>query len=307
MSSANKWIAALAVFGGIVAVAPDAQAQFLPPIDPAYATPQALLQRDFNYMQSTRPGAQRNTMPPQPGTPGYRSGYPYGRTQHHYFPPYQWQPSYGYYNGYYGYFNPTGVFIVVNPATSIQQREVIIYREGTTGNPAYPQQNQGSGANSVGGEGRAPQGRPTTEPEKPRTGDDFYLGRGTQTETITDALDDIRKAWLNGDFGRLKARFKSEGQVRVYPKGQFKYAVPAQEFLGMVKDAMTRLDTVALEFDRPKSESAGKVFVSGKHTFIDAEKNRSESYISYGLERQDGKWVITEAGSSSTAAISKHE
>jgi hypothetical protein len=135
---------------------------------------------------------------------------------------------------------------------------------------------------------------------------DFYLGGSKQLETISDALDDIRKAWLNGDVARLTARFQPDGKVRVYPKGEYRYTVEVKEFTSMLKDAMTKIDTISFEFDRPKAEEAGHVLVTGVHTFVDADKEKRTTYVSYGLERVGGKWLITQAGSS-VAPILKHQ
>ena len=42
------------------------------------------------------------------------------------------------------------------------------------------------------------------------------------------------------------------------------------------------------------------------HTYIDPEKNKREVYVSYGLVRDNGRWKIAEAGSSTTP-IRQHE
>ncbi len=307
-----------------------ASAQFpgRPGPDPLGTTPQQLLQRDFEYMRSTLPSWARRPatpgQPPPPGRPpggGYVGG-GYGGGGYvgggfgnggygGYQPGYGFyggiQVLYGYYGGYYGYWHPSGIFVALAPQSLVQQREVIIYREGSGNGGQQPPTDSGRGggtrppAGGAGGTGGTDQG------------DGFYLGkRGpkVEEEVLSDALDDIRKAWLNGDFDRLKARFKTDGTVGIYPKGQFKYAVPTADFLGMVKDAMSRLDTISLEFDRPKSDANGKVFVSGKHAFYDTDsmdkKEKRETYISYGFERVDGKWKVVEAGSGS-APITKHQ
>jgi len=197
---------------------------------------------------------------------GYYGGYPYGYGY----------PAYG--NGYpYGY----GYGLPGQPLPQVPlQRDVIVQRE-------------------------AP--RDVQPEQRPRdNGDGFYLGGRAANESISDALDDIRKAWLNGDVNRLKARLKSDGKVRVYLKGEYKYSMDNREFAALVKDAMTRFDTIAFELDRPQSEEAGRAFVTGKHTYTDADKTKQEVYVSYGLQRVDGKWLIVEAGSSATP-VTRHQ
>lgn len=188
----------------------------------------------------------------------------------------------------------------------------------------YVQGGDGYGANNYGGGGgyvqAQPQQRvqprrdtpPSTDEAAPAEGkDDFYLrGGGKATsgaaEGLTDALDDIRKAWLNGDFDRLKARIATDGKVKVFPGGQYRYSQPGSEFAGMLRGAMEQIDTLSFEFERPKSEAAGRAFVTGKHVFTDNAGKRQEVYVSYGLERIGGKWRIVEAGSAGSP-IARHE
>jgi hypothetical protein len=211
-----------------------------------------------------------------------------------YCPPggYYPQAGYGYYGGYGSqYYGGNSGY--AGPQTVIQREYVVIQEDGGDRDSRR--------AGEAAGRGESGNRKPAE--------DDFYLrGRADRaaSESLSDALDDIRKAWLNGDFERLRARFKTDGKVRIYPRGQYKYSVDAKEFAAMLKDAMIRIDTISFELDRPRSDSAGRVLVTGKHVFIDADKTKHETYVSYGLERADGKWRIVEAGSSSQP-ITRHE
>lgn len=271
----------------------------LPQLDPFSSTPQALLERDFLYMRAT--GGNVRLPPGSPLTP------PTAVTGRYRYTP--GTGGYGYYPGFpgqaYGYYYMAPSFFPQVPQYyypgSVVQRDVVIIREPQ--NSGAP----GSGAPSVPANADRREQPESRRPASERAGgDDFYLkGRTAAAETLSDALDDIRKAWLNGDYERLRSRISPGGQVGVYPKGEYRYSVPAADFAGMLKDAMARIDTLAFEFDRPKSEEAGGAFVTGKHTFLDADKKKQETFISYRLERVDGKWRITEAGSSSDP-IAKH-
>jgi len=273
----------------------------LPP-EPLGPNSLGLLEREFQYMRRTAP---------------YPDKFLYGRWNPRYelvTPPVTQYPSGGgyyypgtpYYGGYYynSYGNPYAYPYGVGAfgygpnrvSNTVVQQEVVVIQDR-----ARDLQQSGELKEAP----RSP--APAREERAGSKGqlDDFYLGGSKQNETISDALDDIRKAWLNGDVARLGARFKSEGKVRVYPKGEYKYTVEAKEFTSMLKDAMTKIDTVSFEFDRPKTEVSGSVLVTGIHTFIDADKEKRTTYVSYGLERVGGRWLITQAGSSATP-IQKH-
>jgi len=256
---------------------------FPPLLDPFWATPQALLNRDTAFRNGQVYGP--NSGYGNSGHYGYGYGYP-GYS----FPGYYSQP-YGYYSAPFDYSSSYGSYGSYPYGPAYQQPPVVIINE-----PILSPPNMGSGGTETG----------TSRERQRPSGDDFYLKGRSEGENLSEALDDIRKAWLNGDFDRIKARFAAEGKIRIYPGGQYRYSIDVKEFTQLLKDAMTRLDTTAFEFDRPVSEQAGRAFVTGKHTFLDADKKKQQTYISYLLERIDGKWKITQAGSS-TSPIPGHE
>jgi hypothetical protein len=255
----------------------------LPPEHLQPMTPGSLLiEQGFRYMRATSPNPNTfmygrwnprvEVVTPPPAyyvPPVYPYPYPYG-------------------GGGYGY--PYGGY----PPVVLQQEVIIL-------------QDRMAEINRNAGRGQLPAGR-SQAPGSEVRGGRREAGEGIRptraaNESLSDALDDIRKAWLNGDFERLKARIKSEGDVRIYLKGEYKYSIPGKDFAAALKDAMTHIDTTAFELDRPRSEEAGRVTVTGKHTFLDATKQKQETYISYTLERVSGRWKIIEAGSSSTPLL----
>jgi hypothetical protein len=124
-------------------------------------------------------------------------------------------------------------------------------------------------------------------------------------ETLDEAIAEIRHAWMNGDYARLKSRLPEKGRVRIYLKGKYKYAVDAPDFAQMTQDAMKRIDTTSFTLDRVKRLSDDRAFASGEHVYYDPDHVKHEVYVSYGLSRENGRWKITEAGSS-TEPIGSH-
>jgi hypothetical protein len=282
---------------------PQPGVRLLPP-EPLSPNSLGLIERDFMYMRATSPrpndwmGGRWNPRV-EVGVPGPRiyppNGYYYGGYGYGY-------AGFPYGGGFVGFGGPGGFgFGLGFPANSVQ-REVIIYQNGAPVDPAALERAAATG--QVDPNRR--EARPAPPRSQPRD-DEFYLRNGSKgTESLATALDDLRKAWLNGDFGRLSARFKPEGKVRIFPGGRYKYSVEARDFAEMLRDAMGRIDTLAFELSRPEGPEGVRAFVTGKHTFLDAEKMKTETHISYLLERNGGKWWIVEAGSS-TAPIPGHQ
>lgn len=257
----------------------------LPPRPPTSA-PGALIDQDLQVMRST---SQRpNQFLYGQYNPRYELVFPPNNLPN----PYPYNPYFPGYSGLYGgFYGPYGYgtigFGFPQQQAPIIQREVIVVPQG-------------------GVPGGAPQA-PPERAEPPQRGEGgYYLQPDRAVESISAALDDIRKAWLNGDFERLRARFPADAKIRVFPKGEYRFSVESREFLVMLKDAMGRMDTTAFELGQPQALQGGRAFVAGKHTWMDKARARQETFVSYVLEPRDGRWQIVEVGSSD-AAITAHK
>jgi hypothetical protein len=268
------------------------------------------LERNFQIMRNTSPnprlymGGQLNP---------HRSGFQVGfgaHTNDFYLSGLYSSYDYGYgYGGYgypaygYGYGYPAVYYPPVPPTLYpwgyvysgwpplSRERVVIIQREREVPAP----QTEPSDA------------KPAPRRETPRNAPEYYLdpSEGRASEGLVEALLEIRKAWLNGDYERLRARIRDGSKVRIYPNGAYKYSVSAADFGQMTRDAMSRMDTLSFELDAPRTLSEGRAFVSGKHVYKDADGEKRTANISYVLARVEGRWYIVEAGSSSSP-ISRH-
>ena len=267
------------------------------PPPPLLPNSSGLLERDFEQMRRTSPNP--NAFMGGRWNPGHVTVYP----STSYF-----TPGFGYgYGGYYPYGGYYGGVLLPSPygAGSLYGSGYSPY--GYTGlgggyggvnnynyNVALP-------AISITPAPTTPSD--TATPTKPKTGDDYYL-RGTRSaESLSDALDDIRKAWLNGDLGRLQARVPTDGKVRIFASGEYRYTLDGGEFTSMLKDAMKRIDTVSFDLDRPTSTDRNRARVTGRHTYVNSSGTRETVPVSYVLELVNGRWVITEAGSGTAATV----
>jgi hypothetical protein len=146
-------------------------------------------------------------------------------------------------------------------------------------------------------------------PRTERQGEsEYYLSprESRKEESLSDALSDLRAAWMNGDLERFRARVAGEGRVRIYLRGAYKYSISNADFVQMTRDAMSRMDTTAFELDTKRLLADGRAFVAGKHTYRDADGEKREVYVSYALQKEGGRWKVVEAGSGSEA-ITRHE
>jgi hypothetical protein len=259
-----------------------------------------------NYLQMRATSPRPNDFMGGQFNPQYRST----RTpRDSYFPPYGYVDPYPYVDyGYGGYsyggyaFNPVAGAPIFPSIYSgygswypqyLPQNRVIVQREVIYVKPEVRAEDPGERTEP----------RPSTG-SQPAAGD-YYLVRPRE-ETLNDAIEDMRRAWLNGDYARFRARVREDGKVRIYLKGKYQYSVDGQDFGQMTHDAMTRIDTTGFELDQVQKTGENRAFVSGKHTYVDPDKSKREVYVSYGLVREKGHWHISEAGSSSSP-ITKHE
>ncbi|MBI3911194.1 MAG: hypothetical protein HY320_09710 [Armatimonadetes bacterium] len=206
-------------------------------------------------------------------------------------------PLYGFpgFAGYGGYLPP------YLPPERVYVERLVIIRNGKEGGPP---QSAGNGYAAPSPSPSQPADHQGAVPE----GDGFYLSPAMSADTLPAALDDIRRSWLNGDFEHFKTRVRSDGKVRIYPAGKYAYSIAAEDFLQVAREAMVKIDTIGFEFDAPQQTEGARVLVTGKHIFIDAEKQKQEVYISYALERgKDGRWRITGAGSSNRPITAHQE
>jgi hypothetical protein len=214
-----------------------------------------------------------------------------------------------YYGGYGGYCGPYGY-----PAYPYYPVMPTLYPWGyaVTGAPAVTRERvviiQGAAPTQPNPPARQ-EAAPAEPPSPPpsRGDSEYYLAPKAERgeEGLTEALMEIRKAWLNGDHARLKARIRDNAKVRIYPGGKYEYSVTAADFAQMTRDAMSRLDTLSFELNAPKTLAEGRAFVAGTHVYKDADGEKREVSISYVLIRDEGRWYIAEVGSGS-GPIQRH-
>ncbi len=118
-----------------------------------------------------------------------------------------------------------------------------------------------------------------------------YIGLGY-------ALDNIRSAWLNGDFSQMLPYIRSNRTVAIYLNGQYDYSLNGFDYREMTRDAIDHTRTVDFTFDRLERRSDGAFTAYGTQDFYDVDGNYRTIYVSYTLALSHGNWYIVAAGSS---------
>jgi len=255
------------------------------------------IDRNFQQMRRTSPHPWRfagGAYNPRPVHGfGYGTYYTYPNYGNYWYGGYSFGYAPGFYAGYvpsvYSYYGSWYPPYLPVERVYIIERERVIDRS-QEGSSAPEQRSEGSGSQD--------RGSATTDGE-------YYLapaprpesGATAASESLEDTAAAIRSAWLNGDAERLQARISKKGKVRIYLSGKYKYSVDAADFGQMSRDAMERIETIGFTLDRVQKRGNDRAFVSGKHTYYNPERQKQTVHVSYGLVREQGRWMIAEAGS----------
>ncbi len=112
------------------------------------------------------------------------------------------------------------------------------------------------------------------------------------------SLNDIRRAWFDGDISTFAYHLTDDVDIRVYFDGEYEYSTTTEDYYAMTADAMSTTQTVSLDFDDPIWLSTNEFFVTGRHMFYDPNDERQTVYVSYRLRKLGGEWYIVSVGSS---------
>ncbi len=127
----------------------------------------------------------------------------------------------------------------------------------------------------------------------------YYLSQGQYTG-LDAALNDIKGAWVNGRADLMLAHIDSATQIAIYLDGNYSYSIPGSDYSSMVRDAISRVRTVSLDFSNVEQRSDGAYTATGTHQFYDVNGNLKTVSISFTLAQNNGQWIIVAAGSSTS-------
>ena len=134
--------------------------------------------------------------------------------------------------------------------------------------------------------------------------DGYYLqadagaALANQVPGLQNAIDNIRKAFMESDIQPLVDLTDPNVKIAVFQRGKYEYSLGANDYLDLTRDALTHMDTISFTLDRVKKNGVGVYTVSGKQIYVDSNNQQYKVYVSYVLQRIDGRWIITQVGSS---------
>ncbi len=126
----------------------------------------------------------------------------------------------------------------------------------------------------------------------------YYGGSYVDQQGADRALNDIRRAWYEGDISKLAYHLTDNEDIRVYFDGEYEYSTSTEDYYAMTADTMATTQTTELGFDRPIWLSNYEFFVTGRHVFYDPNGNEQVVYVSYRLRKISSEWYIVSVGSS---------
>ena len=131
--------------------------------------------------------------------------------------------------------------------------------------------------------------------------DDYYLNSHRYRYEVPDtelqrAIDDIRDAFRTGDVNPLVNVTDPSVKIAIFLKGKYEYSIAANDYLDMTRDALNAADTITFDLYRVHRRASGVYVVSGKHVYRNRDGEVHTVYVSYVLERINGRWVITQIG-----------
>ncbi|MGC8667448.1 MAG: hypothetical protein ACP5VE_04945, partial [Chthonomonadales bacterium] len=131
--------------------------------------------------------------------------------------------------------------------------------------------------------------------------DDYYLNSRRYRYEVPDsdlqrAIDDIRDAFRTGDVNPLVSVTDPSVKIAIFLKGKYEYSIAVNDYLDMTRDALNAADTITFDLYRVHRRAEGVYVVSGKHVYRNRDGEVHTVYVSYVLERINGRWVITQIG-----------
>jgi hypothetical protein len=125
---------------------------------------------------------------------------------------------------------------------------------------------------------------------------DYYLSSSAwrRDSDFQRTIDDIEDAFRNGDIELLAEHVSNSTKIAIYNSEKYEYSLDGNDYLDMTRDALKSMDTVRFDLYRIRERRPGVYVASGAHEYKNSKGDMKRVLISIGLERRDGRWIITQ-------------
>jgi len=133
--------------------------------------------------------------------------------------------------------------------------------------------------------------------------DDYYLSRNDyyyddqyRDRTLNRAIDNLRDAFRDSNIDLLAELTDPNVRIAVFRRGKYEYTLEANDYLDMTRDMMRTTETIDFDLYRVRRRARDVYVVSGKHVYLNRDDEKRTVYVSFVLERLQGRWVLTQVG-----------
>jgi hypothetical protein len=128
-------------------------------------------------------------------------------------------------------------------------------------------------------------------------GSSFYNTSYYNYSALDRSLSDLKDAFLYKDYRSLDRLVPSGGSIEIFIDGEYAYSIDASDYYDITADLIYSVETTDFDIVDVRRLQGNRGYVAvGRHEFIDSWGARQETYLSFTLQPNNGRYQITQAG-----------
>ena len=120
-------------------------------------------------------------------------------------------------------------------------------------------------------------------------------------DRLNTTSSNLSKVWSTSKIAYLSRHIDSNAKIAVYLNGKYQYSIKGSEYINLTKRALRKNSTTTFILDTMQRLGANQYLVTGRHAFRDAQGIEQAVRVSYVLEDQRGRLVVTQTGAQTLA------
>jgi hypothetical protein len=129
--------------------------------------------------------------------------------------------------------------------------------------------------------------------------DQGYDRGNDRNRDLDYSISDLRDGFERRDFRALSRLIPNYGQIAIYRDGRYDYSIDSRDFSDLLNDLSTNADTDRYRILETRT-NRGTARISAEHDYLDQWGNRQRVFHTIYLEKEDGRMVIREFGTSNS-------